>query len=119
MAIKEPEQLDAGITMIGTASFGSQTNGIGSIMGSTWSEKIVFDAQPNRVLSKYFIEFNDLLGNNDVTIVIPKIGDINLMGGRCHVGMSVKEVEGGTNLPTSDCEEIVSAYSMVLNHGKY
>ena len=78
--IKEPEQL--AVTMIGTSSWGSQTGGIGSIMGSTWSEKIVFDAQPDRVLSKYFLEFNDLMGNNDVTIVIPKIGDIDLMGGR-------------------------------------
>jgi hypothetical protein len=80
--IREPEQLDTGVTMIGTSSWGSQTGGIGSIMGSTWSEKIVFDAQPDRVLSKYFLEFNDLIGNNDVTIVIPKIGDIDLMGGR-------------------------------------
>jgi len=80
--IREPEQLTAGVTMIGTSSWGSQTAGIGSIMGSTWSEKIVFDAQPDRVLSKYFLEFNDLMGNNDVTIVIPKIGDIDLMGGR-------------------------------------
>jgi len=44
--IREPEQLTAGVTMIGTSSFGSQTGGIGSIMGSTWSEKIIFDAQP-------------------------------------------------------------------------
>jgi len=80
--IKQPEQLTAGVTMIGTSSWGSQTGGIGSIMGSTWSSKIIFDAQPDRVLSKYFIEFNDLMGNNDVTIVIPKIGDVNLMGGR-------------------------------------
>jgi len=81
--IKEPEQLVAGVTMIGTgASWGSQSGGIGSVMGSTWSDKIVFDAQPNRVLSKYFLEFTDLMGNNDVTIVIPKIGDVNLMGGR-------------------------------------
>lgn len=82
MPIREPEQLTSGVTMIGTASWGSQTSGIGSIMGSTWSEKIVFDAQPDRVLSKYFLEFTDLVGNNDVTIVIPKIGDIDLMGGR-------------------------------------
>jgi len=83
MTLKTPEQLEAGVTMIGSgASWGSQTGGIGSIMGSTWSEKIVFDAQPDRVLSKYFIEFNDLMGNNDVTLVIPKIGDIDLMGGR-------------------------------------
>lgn len=81
-AIREPEQLASGVTMIGTTSWGSQTGGIGSIMGSTWSEKIIFDAQPDRVLSKYFLEFNDLMGNNDVTIVIPKIGDVDLMGGR-------------------------------------
>ena len=80
--IREPEQLTAGVTMIGTSSWGSQTGGIGSIMGSTWSSKIIFDAQPDRVLSKYFLEFNDLMGNNDVTIVIPKIGDVSLMGGR-------------------------------------
>jgi N4-gp56 family major capsid protein len=80
--IKEPEQLTAGVTMIGSSSWGSQTGGIGSVMGSTWSEKIIFDAQPDRVLSKYFIEFTDLMNNNDVTIVIPKIGDVDLMGGR-------------------------------------
>ena len=80
--MKTPEQLATGVTMIGSSSWGSQTSGIGSVMGSTWSDKIVFDAQPNRVLSKYFLEFNDLLGNNDVTIVIPKIGDVDLMGGR-------------------------------------
>jgi hypothetical protein len=51
-------------------------------MGSTWSQKIIFDAQPDRVLSKYFLEFTDLMGNNDVTLIIPKIGDVNLMGGR-------------------------------------
>jgi hypothetical protein len=78
--LKTPEQLSVGVTAIGTAS--GRTLGLGSIMGSTWSDKIVFDAQPDRVLSKYFIEFNDLVGNNDVTIIIPKIGDINLMGGR-------------------------------------
>ena len=80
--IREPEQLDTGVTMIGASSWGSQTGGIGSIMGSTWADKIIFDAQPDRVLSKYFLEFNDLMNNNDVTIVIPKIGDIDLMGGR-------------------------------------
>ena len=80
--IREPEQLTAGVTMIGTSGWSSQTGGIGSIMGSTWSSKIIFDAQPDRVLSKYFLEFNDLMGNNDVTIVIPKIGDVSLMGGR-------------------------------------
>ena len=80
--LKTPEQLTSGVTMVGTSSWGSQTSGIGSVMGSTWSEKIVFDAQPDRVLSKYFLEFNDLMGNNDVTIVIPKIGDVSLMGGR-------------------------------------
>jgi len=80
--IKSPEQLAAGVTMIGSSSWGGQTDGIGSVMGSTWSEKIIFDAQPDRVLSKYFLEFTDLMGNNDVTIIIPKIGDINLMGGR-------------------------------------
>jgi len=80
--MKTPEQLTSGVTMIGTSSWGSQTSGIGSVMGSTWSQRIIFDAQPDRVLSKYFIEFNDLMGNNDVTIVIPKIGDVSLMGGR-------------------------------------
>jgi len=80
--MKTPEQLATGVTMIGSASWASQTGGIGSVMGSTWSEKIVYDAQPDRVLSKYFLEFNDLVGINDVTIVIPKIGDVDLMGGR-------------------------------------
>jgi hypothetical protein len=42
--IREPEQLTAGVTMIGTSSAGSQTSGIGSIMGSTWADKIIFDA---------------------------------------------------------------------------
>jgi hypothetical protein len=81
--MKTPEQLGtAGVTMIGSSSWGSQTANLGSIMGSTWSDRIIFDAQPDRVLSKYFLEFNDLMGNNDVTIIIPKIGDTNLMGGR-------------------------------------
>ena len=80
--LKEPEQLTAGVTMIGSSSWGSQTGGIGSVMGSTWSDKIIFDAQPDRVLSKYFMEIPDLMGNNDVTTVIPKIGDTDLMGGR-------------------------------------
>jgi len=80
--IREPEQLAVGVTMIGSSSWGSQTGGIGSIMGSTWADKIIFDAQPDRVLSAYFLEFNDLMGNNDVTLVIPKIGDVDLMGGR-------------------------------------
>lgn len=81
--LKTLEQLDIGsATKIGSSSWGGQTTGIGSVMGSTWSQKIVFDAQPDRVLSKYFIEFTDLIGNNDVSIVIPKIGDVNLMGSR-------------------------------------
>ncbi len=80
--LKSPEQLTAGTTAIGTANFGGSTAGISSIMGSTWSERIIFDAQPRRVLSKYFIEFNDLMGTNDISLVIPKIGDINLMQGR-------------------------------------
>lgn len=80
--IQEPEQLTSGVTMIGTSSWGSQTSGIGSVMGSTWSEKIILDAQPNRVLSKYFLEFEDLMANNDVTVIIPKIGNVDLMGGR-------------------------------------
>ena len=80
MSMKQPEQL--GVTKIGSAAWGGQTGGIGSVMGSTWSERIIFDAQPDRVLSKYFLEFNDLMNNNDVTIVVPKIGDLNLMGGR-------------------------------------
>ena len=78
--LKTVEQLAT--TKIGSASWGGQTGGIGSVMGSTWSQKIVFDAQPDRVLSKYFMEFTDLMGNNDVTLVIPKIGDVDLMGGR-------------------------------------
>ena len=90
--LKTPEQLTTGVTAIGTATGWSL--GIASIMGSTWSDKIVFDAQPDRVLSKYFIEFNDLVGNNDVTIVIPKIGDVNLMGGRTNY------VEGANRVMT-------------------
>ena len=83
--LKTVEQLDVGsTTSIGSSSWGGQTGGIGSVMGSTWSERIILDAQPDRVLSKYFIEFNDLMGNNDVTLIIPKIGDVNLMGGRAN-----------------------------------
>jgi len=81
--LKSVEQLDITTTKIGSgAAWAGQSTGIGSVMGSTWSQKIIFDAQPDRVLSKYFLEFTDLMGNNDVTIVIPKIGDVNLMGGR-------------------------------------
>lgn len=81
--LKTPESLDIGsVTSIGSSSWGGSTAGIGSVRGSTWSERIIFDAQPDRVLSKYFLEFNDLLNNNDVTIVIPKIGDVDLMGSR-------------------------------------
>lgn len=81
--LKTVEQLSIGTTTsIGSTSWGGQTDGIGSVMGSTWSAKIIEDAQPDRVLSKYFLEFNDLMGNNDVTLIIPKIGDVNLMGGR-------------------------------------
>ena len=98
--LRTPEQLDTGVTMIGTASFGSQTGGIGSIMGSTWSDKIVFDAQPDRVLSKYFLEFTDLIGNNDVTIVIPKIGDVNLMGGRGSSSAATASKEGQSRVMT-------------------
>ena len=90
--MKTPEQLDTGVTMIGSSGWGSQTGGIGSVMGSTWSDKIIFDAQPDRVLSKYFLEFNDLIGNNDVTIVLPKIGDIDLMGGRTANKEGIKRV---------------------------
>jgi len=81
--MKTLEQLDIGsTTKVGSSSWGGRTTGIGSVMGSTWSEKIIFDAQPDRVLSKYFLEFTDLMGTNDVTIVIPKIGDVDLMGSR-------------------------------------
>ncbi len=80
--MKTPEQLAAGVTAIGSSAYGGQTTGIGSVMGSTWSEKIIYDAQPDRVISKYFLEFNDLLNNNDVSLIVPKIGDIDLMGGR-------------------------------------
>jgi len=81
--LKSPESLDIGsVTSIGSSSWGGSTAGIGSVRGTTWSERIIFDAQPDRVLSKYFLEFNDLLNNNDVTIVIPKIGDVDLMGSR-------------------------------------
>jgi len=84
--MKTPEQLTtfstANTTRIGTADAGNRSTGLGSLMGTTWSDRIVFDAQPLRVVSKYFIEFNDLLNNNDVSLQIPKIGDVNLMGGR-------------------------------------
>jgi len=81
--LKTIEQLDVGsVTKIGSTSFAEQSTGIGSVMGSTWSQKIIFDAQPDRVLSKYFLEFTDLMGNNDVTLIIPKIGDVDLMGSR-------------------------------------
>lgn len=59
-----------------------KTANIGDIMGDSWSEKIIYDAQPDRVLSKYFLEFTDLMNNNDVTLIVPKIGDLDLMGGR-------------------------------------
>ena len=98
--MKTPEQLDvSNTTMIGSTSWGSQTDGIGSVMGSTWSERIIFDAQPDRVLSKYFIEFDDLMNNNDVTIVIPKIGDVDLMGGRGE-GTVNENLEGTTRTMT-------------------
>jgi len=76
------------------------TTGISSIMGKTWSERIIFDAQPDRVLSKYFIEFTDLIGNNDLTFVIPKIGDVNLMGGRVAYGEGTTRTL--TNFDTAD-----------------
>lgn len=94
--LKTLEQLDVGsTTSIGSTSWGGQTEGIGSVMGSTWSQKIIFDAQPDRVLSKYFLEFTDLMGNNDVTIVIPKIGDVDLMGSRAN------SAEGKSRVMTS------------------
>jgi len=81
--LKTIEQLDVGsTTKVGSSAWGGQTDGIGSVMGNTWSQKIVFDSQPDRVLSKYFLEFTDLMNNNDVTLVIPKIGDVDLMGSR-------------------------------------
>jgi len=75
------EKLMLATTKIGSAT-GGTTSGLASVMGSTWAKRIVYDAQPKRVLSKYFIEFNDLMSSNDVTLIIPKIGDVNLMGGR-------------------------------------
>lgn len=82
-ALKTIEEMDITTTKIGSgASWAGRSTGIGSVMGTSWSDRIVFDAQPDRILSKYFLEFNDLMGNNDVTITIPKIGDVNLMGGR-------------------------------------
>ena len=79
--LKSPEQLTTSIGRAGDAG-GHATNGIANVMGDTWSEKIIFDAQPDRVLSKYFLEFTDLMNNNDVTLILPRIGDLNLMGGR-------------------------------------
>jgi len=98
--LKEPEQLTAGVTKIGSSSWSGQTTGIGSIMGSTWSDRIIFDAQPDRVLSKYFIEFTDLMNNNDVTIIIPVIGDIDLMGGRTNYVEGIERVM--TQFDTAD-----------------
>lgn len=94
--LKTMEQLTVGsVTKIGSSGFSGQTTGLASVMGATWSQKIIFDAQPDRVLSKYFLEFTDLVGNNDVTIVIPKIGDVNLMGGR------LNNVEGKSRVMTA------------------
>ena len=93
--LKSPEQLDvASVTSIGSSSWSGQTGGIGSVMGSTWAQKIIMDAQPDRILSKYFLEFTDLMGNNDVTLVIPKIGNVDLMGSRTNY------VEGVTRVMT-------------------
>ncbi len=69
-------------TVLGTANAGNRSSGLSSVMGDTWAKRIIFDAQPKRVLSKYFIEFTDLMGTNDISLIIPKIGDVNLMGGR-------------------------------------
>jgi len=87
MVLKSPEKLaaSASVTRIGSGQAGdytSRTSGLGSVMGSTWSQRIIFDAQPDRVLSKYFIEFPDLMSTNDVSLIIPKIGDVDLMSGR-------------------------------------
>ena len=106
------EQLDISpVTDIGSsrgpfsALASGMTSGISSIMGKTWSERIIFDAQPDRVLSKYFIEFTDLMGNNDLTFVLPKIGDVNLMGGR------PGSVEGKTRTLTNfDTADNVTVY---------
>jgi len=98
--IKSPEQLATGVTMVGSGSWGGQTDGIGSVMGSTWSEKVLFDAQPDRVLSKYFLEFTDLMNNNDVTIIIPKIGDVDLMGSRTAYEEGIERVM--TKFDTAD-----------------
>ena len=104
--LKTPEQLSVGsVTKIGSSSWSGQSGGIGSVMGSTWSQKIVFDAQPDRVVSKYFLEFNDLVGNNDVTMVIPKIGDVDLMGGRLNnvegVNRVLTEFDSADNITVS------------------
>lgn len=93
--LKTIEQLDIVTTKIGSSAWSGQSTGIGSVMGSSWSQKIIFDAAPDRVLSKYFLEFTDLMGNNDVTLVIPKIGDVSLMGGRTN------KVEGKTRVMTN------------------
>ena len=103
--IKTVEQLTTGTTVIGSSAWGGQTAGIGSVMGSTWSQKIIFDSQPDRVLSKYFLEFTDLMGNNDVTIVIPKVGDVDLMGSRSAykegVARVMTEFDGADNITVS------------------
>lgn len=90
--MKTIEQLSAGTTAIGSSAGGGQTTGIASVMGSSWSDRVIFDAEPNRVLSKYFIEFNDLMANNDVSLIIPKISNVNLMGGRTASQEGIKRV---------------------------
>ena len=104
--LKSPEQLDVGsVTKIGSTSWSGQSDGIGSVMGSTWSQKIIFDSQPDRVLSKYFLEFTDLVGNNDVTMIIPKIGDVDLMGDRLNsvegTSRTMTEFDGADNITVS------------------
>jgi len=103
--LKNVEQLTTGTTIIGSSSWSGQSVGIGSVMGSTWSQKVIFDSQPDRVLSKYFLEFTDLMGNNDVTIVIPKVGDVDLMGSRTNYVEGTKRVmtefDGADNITVS------------------
>lgn len=107
------EQLDiSNVTDIGSSRgpfvagvASGMTTGMASIMGKSWSERIVFDAQPDRVLSKYFLEFTDLMGNNDLTFIIPKIGDVDLMGGRAG------SVEGATRtLAQFDTADNIQVY---------
>ena len=75
--MKTPEELTA--TQVGSYGWGGATAGISSIRGSTWSAKIIEDAQPDLVVAKYFLQFEDLMGTNDVSLIIPRISDTDMI----------------------------------------